>query len=304
MAMKLFKSDGTTVTRLLFVRIFPKIANFLKIKTFTGVVEDFFFSLTKQVFEHRRKTKEQRNDIVQLLLELKEKGSLDMETYDEDDTVDGATLGGDKLELTDELLTAQVFIFLVAGWENATIVAAFGLYFLAKNPELQKRARDEIREKIAKHGQLTYDALKEMTFLDKCVAETLRLEPPGAVMRMCTKEYRLDDGRRIEKNSRVLIPVNSFQRDPDNFPDPLQFNPDRFEQSSQKMTATYLPFGNGPRVCIAQRFSLLQINLTMAAVLNHFEVDVSPKLQEPLRRNPSSFQSDVVGGLWLRLTPV
>jgi cytochrome P450 len=60
------------------------------------------------------------------------------------------------------------------------------------------------------------------------LTESLRIEPPGGfIMRVCTKDYTLEDGRVIKKGEMVTIPNYSYQIDPQYYPDPLTYNPDR-----------------------------------------------------------------------------
>lgn len=84
--------------------------------------------------------------------------------------------------------------------------------------------------------------------------ETLRLYPPGsALVRKCTENYRIEDSNIVlEKGTGVLIPILGLHKDPGYFPDPEEFDPDRFsdENKSKIPTYAYMPFGEGPRVCI------------------------------------------------------
>lgn len=86
--------------------------------------------------------------------------------------------------------------------------------------------------------------------------ETLRKYPPVPILnRMCTKEYNVPGTNTvIEKGIRLMIPVIGIHRDPEYYPDPDKFNPDRFsEENKQKLKPyTFLPFGDGPRVCIGE----------------------------------------------------
>ena len=74
------------------------------------------------------------------------------------------------LEMTDNLLAAQSFVFFVAGFETTSSTLHFTLYLLAKHPEAQERARKEIHAIKNKYGNFTYDSLKEMSFLDNCIS--------------------------------------------------------------------------------------------------------------------------------------
>jgi cytochrome P450 family 6 len=87
-------------------------------------------------------------------------------------------------------------------------------------------------------------------------AETLRKYPPGSFLaRECTKKYDIP-GRdiTIEKGTLIIIPVIGLHRDQKYYPDPEKFDPDRFseEMKDRNPQFTYLPFGEGPRICIGK----------------------------------------------------
>lgn len=71
--------------------------------------------------------------------------------------------------LSDEVLTAQTFIFLLAGSESISSTLSFAMYHIAKNPVIQSQLTKEIDTAVAKHGVWTYQAVKDMTFLDQIV---------------------------------------------------------------------------------------------------------------------------------------
>lgn len=85
-------------------------------------------------------------------------------------------------------------------------------------------------------------------------AETLRKYPPAPVfLRKCTKSYRVPETDVIiEAGLSVLIPAYGLHRDPEYFPDPENFDPDRFSEDNKTKIRdyTYIPFGDGPRICI------------------------------------------------------
>lgn len=84
----------------------------------------------------------------------------------------------------------------------------------------------------------------------------MRKYPPAPVfLRKCTKDYKIPETNVIiEKGLSVLIPAIALQRDPEYFPAPDIFDPERFSEENKHkiMDHTYLPFGDGPRICIGK----------------------------------------------------
>lgn len=95
------------------------------------------------------------------------------------------------------------------------------------------------------------------------LSETLRKYPPLPILnRICTKEYKVPGTDTVlEKGVRVMIPVMGIQRDPEYYPDPETFDPDRFSEENRKNIKpfTFIPFGDGPRVCIGEYIMVFDI---------------------------------------------
>ena len=80
--------------------------------------------------------------------------------------------------MTMDELAAQVFIFFLAGFETSSTTMSFCLYELALNPDIQRRVQDEIDNVLQKHdGEITYEAIQQMEYLDKTVAGKAGLLP-------------------------------------------------------------------------------------------------------------------------------
>lgn len=183
---------------------------------------------------------------------------------------------------------------------------SFALYELALNTDIQDKLAEEITTMISENDdKLTYDLLLEMKYLDMVVSETLRKYPPvGNLFRQCTKPYKIPESNvTLDKQSRVFISVHAIHRDPKYYPNPDKFDPERFtpEEKAKRHPMTYMPFGEGPRMCIGNRFGLLEVKLGLATLLNKYRFEVCGKTTIPAKFDPRAFTTTMKGGVWLRI---
>lgn len=88
----------------------------------------------------------------------------------------------------------------------------------------------------------------------------------------------------------ILVPVHAIHHDEEYYPDPEKFDPDRFteEEIAKRPAYTYMPFGEGPRICIGLRFAMLQIKIGLVLLLRQYRFRVNAKTKEPIKINPKS----------------
>lgn len=126
-------------------------------------------------------------------------------------------------------------------------------------------------------------------------------------MRRVGATYKVPDTEIIlEKGMMTVIPVMGFHSDPELFPDPENFNPDRFtkENVAERHPYAWIPFGKGPRDCIGMRFGMMQTRLGIATVLNNFVVSPSENTQFPIRFQPDAQILCPKGGLFLNIRAI
>ncbi|KAL9708002.1 hypothetical protein quinque_011520 [Culex quinquefasciatus] len=176
---------------------------------------------------------------------------------------------------------------------------AFGLECNSlKNPGAEFREmgrRAECFEVLKHHGALSYDAVFDMKYLDRCISETLRMYPPAAVIfRTATKDY---------PETPINISVLGIHRDPELYPDPMKFDPERFnpDQVAKRHPFAYLPFGEGLRLCIGMRFAQMQTRVGLATLLQNFRFTVSPRTPIPPKIVPSSGLFVPQDNFWLNI---
>ncbi|XP_075145641.1 putative cytochrome P450 6d5 [Haematobia irritans] len=234
--------------------------------------------LVSKTIEMREKHNIIRKDMLQLLMQLKNTGKIN---GDDDDEWAAQKTKDSLPSISVESIAAQLFLFYVAGFETSAATIAFTLYELSKYPEWLQKAQDDVEQALAKHESITYEALKDMKFLDLCVMETARKYPGLPFLnRECTKDYTIPDGNfTIKKGTPIIIPLLGIHRDEEYFPNALSYNPERF-LSEDYDTMAYMPFGEGPRHCIAQRMGKLNVKVAIAQILTHFRVEVDSNANE------------------------
>ncbi|XP_055693817.1 probable cytochrome P450 6a17 [Lutzomyia longipalpis] len=184
---------------------------------------------------------------------------------------------------------------------NKTLIHA--MYELGLNQEIQNRARKEIAETLNKFdGEWSFDACMEMNYIDQIIYETLRKYPILFILtRICRQDYAVEGTSfTIEKGTRIVIPVYKIHHDPDIYPDPEKFIPERFTKDAieGRHSCAWLPFGDGLKVCIGKRFAIMQIRNQLMSFISTYRFCISPKMKEPLQFD--DFGSDLpTNTMWL-----
>lgn len=266
---------------------------FLTLPIFNLQVLEYLANLVQNAREVREHSPEcRRNDFLQLMLDAAQK-----ETKENRSTV-----------LDDDTITGQAILFLLAGFETSSTLLTFASYELAINPEIQEHARDEITTILKKHdGVCSYEALQEMNYLENVLLETLRKHPPVARLdRLCTSKYTLDLPDKtisVEPGSSVFVSVIGLHYDPQYFPNPEVFDPDRFlpENRSDRSPYVFLPFGEGPRNCIGKRFALISTKIAMVHLLKDYVVSPSSKTTIPYQFSKFSMFLKAKDGIFLHI---
>ncbi|KAG0724962.1 Cytochrome P450 3A11 [Chionoecetes opilio] len=265
-AEKFFTPSFTAIMKIMLYSVMPKPFKFFRVHLNPPEV-DFFMDVIRKTVAARQGG-EKRGDFLDLLLEARD---------DPDNPNNKQVLG----ELT---IVAQSLLFIIAGYRTTAALLSFSSFLLAKNKDQQHRLRDELRQMVAEHGDITYQAIMEAKLLDACLQETLRLYPSGLVLeRSCTKTIKLPGtDLTLKPGDLVEVPVWCLHHDPRYWPDPEAFIPDRFlpENKGNIHPFTHMPFGMGPRNCIAMRFALLETKVALAKLLLKAELEVAPGHEE------------------------
>ncbi|CAK1541466.1 unnamed protein product [Leptosia nina] len=271
MGRKIFEPSTVRGLKLIGRAIWPDIFYKLGFEAFPKEIPNFFKTLLLNVFDRRQYKYSGRNDFVDLILGFKEKKHITGDSI--------LNLKGEmkkiSLEVDDDLLCAQCVVFFAAGFETSATTLSILLYELAKNPDKQKLAVEEVDDYLKKNKKLFYECVSETPYLEACMNETLRLYPVlGVITREVVEDYTLPTGLTINKGSRVHIPVHHIHHDSELFPDPEVFRPERFlgAEKAKIVPFSYFPFGEGPRICIGMRFAKMQAITGLITILKKYEV--------------------------------
>ncbi|KAK3862998.1 hypothetical protein Pcinc_031182 [Petrolisthes cinctipes] len=282
--------------------LWPHIAKKLHLNVINRTPIQFFTKVVADTMRYRIENKLRRSDFLQLLLDAQQQ-----EATNNNKTPDASpSKKVSEQVLTELVITAQCVLFYIAGYDTTATTLSFVSYCLALHPGVQQRCMDEVERVLAAHeGEITYEALTEMTYLDMVFAETLRLYPPAPrVDRTVTKPFTLPGtDLTLRKGMKVTIPIYSIHRDPNHYPEPNKFDPERFspENKSSRSQMVYLPFGSGPRNCIGMRFALMEAKVAIVYLLQDFAFIPSKKTQVPITIEKRSGLLKAQDGVWVRL---
>lgn len=201
-------------------------------------------------------------DILQMLLDAQ----------DEDD---GRTM-------TDEQVRDEVMTLFVAGHETTANALSWSLYLLARHPEVAARLAAQSREVLGGRPP-GFDDLPALPLAEQVFKETMRLYPPAYMVGREALEPVTIGPHALPAGATVLVSIYGLHRRPDLYPAPERFDPDRFEaaREAELPRGAYLPFADGPRVCIGNHFALMEAQIVLAHVAQHVSLRAAPEMTVP-----------------------
>ncbi|XP_045520535.1 cytochrome P450 6B5-like [Pieris brassicae] len=276
-----------------------------KVSLLKPQVREIIMEILDSVRSHRQNDDTQRNDFINILLELGKAGKLTGDSLETDDT---GKYKQAEIEFDNNRIAAQLFIYFIAGFETSSTTMSYAMHQLAHHHDIQQEVQKEIDTTLAKHdGRLCYESVSEMLFLEMVVKESLRLFPPaGLTTRASPKDCSLPGvNGTIKTGTRITIPIHALHMDEMYFDNPEEFDPKRFsnESSQPRHKYAYIPFGEGPRKCIGARFGTLNTMVGLAAILHKYNIKPSQSTRKNIRPNRAAYLIQFIdGGLPLKLT--
>ncbi|XP_021705929.1 probable cytochrome P450 28a5 [Aedes aegypti] len=286
MGNALFQQTFMFIVLAVISSIAPILKRFVKLSLIPKSIENYFVGLMTEAVRKRKASGTKQVDYLDHLINLQEQK---------------------EISILD--MAAHGVTFFIDGFETTSEVLGFSLLELSIDKEIQNRLRQEIHS--AEDGQLTFETIMELPYLDQIVNETLRKWPPAyALSKRCTEEitFRLKDNHEvlIEKGITAILPIWAIHLDKEFYPDPNRFNPDRFSEEDGGHSVRYyqekgvfLPFGDGPRACIGRRIGLLQVKRALVEIVKNYDFTVNSKTVLPIKIDPKNIAVTPLGGIWI-----
>ncbi|KAE8296549.1 Thromboxane-A synthase [Larimichthys crocea] len=195
-----------------------------------------------------------------------------------------------KKMMTEDEIVGQAFVFLLAGYETSSNTLGFTCYLLAIHPECQCKVKEEVDDFFTRHESPDYTNVQELKYLDMIISEALRLYPPGFRFARDIEQDCVVNGQFLPKGASLEIPAGFLHHDPEHWPEPEKFIPERFtpEAKASRHPFVYLPFGAGPRNCVGMRLAQLEIKMALVRLFQKFSIVACSETKVPLELKSSS----------------
>ncbi|KAL3625456.1 hypothetical protein CASFOL_030910 [Castilleja foliolosa] len=277
----LLKNNIMMLTRLELADLFPsfKLFRVLSLSRYTLLRMQKKLDAILDVFleEHRLKQSGEfgGEDILDVLLRMQKNEELDF-------------------PIADDNIKAVIFDMFSAGTDTSSTTIDWAMAELMRNPRVMSKVQIEIREAFKGKKTIEESDVQALKYMKIVIKETLRLHPPVTLLpRACREECKVN-GYTIPLESRVMVNVWSMGRDPEYWPNPESFKPERFESNHVDFLGNnfeYIPFGAGRRICPGMGFGLANVELPLAQLLYYFDWEM------PEGMSPDDIDMTVADGL-------
>ena len=220
--------------------------------------------LILDVIAERRTTKEEHDDLLEML----------METRYED--------GGG---MSDRQLLDEANILMVAGHETSAMAMSWAWYLIATHPEVEEQLLNASIQGLGDKDP-SFEALRGMGYSLQVIEEVMRLYPPAWITDREPLEDEEFEGLPIKKGLDIICLIYSLHRNPKYWSEPEKFDPERFneENKKQQIPYAYIPFGGGPRLCIGNNFALMEMQFILSMLVRRYQFELVSTA--PIELNP------------------
>ncbi len=204
------------------------------------------------IIDQRRNSATEHHDLLDMLLKAQDDSGNNMS----------------RRQIRDEVLT-----IFSAGHETTSNLLSWTLYLLARHPAVLAKLRQEL-DTVLQGETPDAETIQQLVYTRAVLNESLRLRPPAALMmRKVGKDIELD-GYRLKAGRIAIFSIYNIHHHPDFWPQPEQFDPERFLNNASHRFA-HMPFGGGERICIGSHFAMLESQLLLSMLVQHFDLQLT-----------------------------
>ncbi|XP_067210642.1 cytochrome P450 4C1-like [Linepithema humile] len=186
-------------------------------------------------------------------------------------------------KMSDLDIREEVDTFMFEGHDTVAMSICFTILLLAEHKNIQDRVRSEISAVMLRNnGKLNMAALNDMPYLERCLKESLRLYPSVPnIARVASEDVKLQS-YIVPAGTLIITAIKLIHRNPDFWPNPDVFDPDRFlpENIKNRHPFSYLPFSAGSRNCIGLRFAMMELKAIIAPLVYNFYLEPVDRLKD------------------------
>lgn len=209
--------------------------------------------LVYRIIEDRRRSSIERDDLLSLLMGLKD---------------------DEGHPMSDRQLRDEVVTLFIGSFETTSIALSWALHALATHPEVDQRLHEELRRELGERP-VTVEDLPRLSYLEAFLKESLRLYPPAWMIGREALEDSTICGHPVRAGTSVLVPIYHVHRDERWYEKPTEFRPERWlgDLSKTLPRMAWIPFGGGPRSCIGDGYAKMEMSLILATWLRRFRFE-------------------------------
>ncbi|MEZ4670688.1 MAG: cytochrome P450 [Anaerolineae bacterium] len=208
--------------------------------------------------KERRENPNDNNDLLNMLLDARD-----------EETGEG---------MSDQQVRDEVFTVFMAGHETSATVMTWVWYLIWQHPDVERRLMRELAD-VLDGRTPTFDDLPRLTYTRQIIDESVRMFPPAWLIPRSTVSDDAIGGMPVKAGTTVLISPYVVHRHPDFWEDAERFDPDRFAPDRTHTRHAYIPFGEGPRVCIGNNFAIMEMQLMIAMIAQTYHLSLKPGVE-------------------------
>lgn len=219
-----------------------------KFKQALATIDDVIYGIIDQ----RRNAPSARNDLLDMLLKARDDNS------------------GEKM--TDRQIRDEVITIFSAGHETTANLLSWTLYLLARHPDVLAKLHQELNEVL--QGKIpNAEDLQKLPYTRAILNESMRFRPPaGILLRKVARDTEVD-GYFLKAGRFAIFSIFNLHHHAEFWPQPGKFNPERF-LIPENRRFSFMPFGTGERICIGSHFALLESQLLLCMIVQHYDLQL------------------------------